>query len=84
MQQLPSNLVTVSSNFFELRAQVEIFGENITLTSLFQRNGSNDVRTLAREFEYIPNLTLEDDEINPLEPLCDQNQDSEDEEEESI
>lgn len=70
--QLPEELITVSSNFFELRVQVEIGGENVALTSLFQRNGGSDVRTLARTFQYIPDLVLEEGDENPIRPLCDQ------------
>lgn len=69
-QQLPTSLFGVSSNFFELRAQVQIGGENIALTSLFQRNGRNDIRTISRSLQFIPELILEDDDINPLRPLC--------------
>ena len=73
--QLPSSLFGVSSNFFELRAQVQISGENIALTSLFQRSGRNDIRTIARSFEFIPELVLEEGDANPLRPLCVQNDD---------
>lgn len=70
---LPESMITVQSNFFELRAQVQIQGENIALASVFQRSGRNEVRTLARTFQYIPDLILEEDEVNPVRPLCDQN-----------
>ena len=78
--QLPPSLLGVSSDFFELRAQVQINGENIALTSLFQRNGRSDIRTIARSFQFIPELVLEEDDVNPLRPLCTTNsdQDSED------
>jgi len=69
-QQLPASLFGVSSNFFELRAQVEIGGENIALTSLFQRLGENSIRTISRSFQFIPELVLEEDDLNPLRPLC--------------
>lgn len=77
-QQLPQNLISVESNFFELRVQVEIFGENVALTSVFQRASASDVRTLSRDFEYIPDLSLEEDEINPVGLRCGQDEDLED------
>ena len=80
-QQLPSDLFDVSSNFFELRAQVQIGDENIALTSLFQRSGRNNVRTISRSFQFVPELILEEEDIDPIGPLCTPNEEEQESEE---
>lgn len=69
-QQLPVNLVGVVSHYFELNARVSIAGIDMGLRSILHRSGTAQVRTLARTFEYLPRLELEEGQIDPLISPC--------------
>lgn len=69
-QQLPVNLIGVVSNYFELNARVSIAGIDMGLRSILYRSGTTPVRTLARTFEYLPRLELDEDQVDPLISPC--------------
>lgn len=69
-QQLPVDLVAVTSQYFELNARVSIAGIDMGLRSVLYRPGVARVRTLARTFEYLPRLELDEGQVNPLVSPC--------------
>ena len=75
-RQIPAQLISVQSEYFELRAQISLAGEEIALVSLLQRSGRGGIKTLSRSFSYIPSLQFEEGDINPIQPLCNTNGDS--------
>lgn len=82
-EQLPEQLFDVASSFFELRAQVTLAGENIALISTFERRGREEPKTLSRTLQYIPDLVFEEDDINPLQGLCERGQESDEDDEDT-
>jgi len=68
---LPEALITVWSDYFELNAQVSMAGINMGLTSIFYRGqSSDDIQTISRTFTYIPQLSIEEGQVDPLVSPC--------------
>ena len=68
--QLPKELISVVSNYFELNARVSIAGVDMGLRSILYRSGAAQVRTMSRTFEYLPRLELEEGQADPLISPC--------------
>jgi general secretion pathway protein K len=52
-QQLPANMITTSSDFFELLTTVNLVDQQIKMRSLMQRNGGS-ANVYSREFQSVP------------------------------
>ena len=67
---IPPTLLSVSSSYFQLYAEVDLSGIRMSVRSLFERDGVGGVRTLSRRFETIPRIELEEGQIDPLISPC--------------
>ena len=55
-EQLPPSMIAVTSQFFELRARVDLDGESVNLRSLIYRGGGEQADVYSREFQTIPSV----------------------------
>ncbi len=69
-QQVPTDLVSVTTDFFELNARVSLAGMEMGLTSILYRQSDGEVMTLERTFEYLPDVELLEGQRDPLELPC--------------
>ena len=58
--EIPSNLISLQSSFFQLDATITIGVATLQLNSLVYRASSNDVRVLSRTLQTIPRLESAD------------------------
>lgn len=69
-QQIPPELITVTTDFFELNARVSLAGMDMGLTSILYRQPDGKVMTLERTFEYLPDVELLEGQTDPLGLPC--------------
>lgn len=72
LTRIPPNLLTVSSSWFAMQADVELAGVRLAYHSLLQRDGSNAIRVLSRTVSFLPPLRDENNRPVAINSLCNQ------------
>ncbi len=62
-EQLPQELVSVSSQYFELLARVDLGGQSVNMRSLIYRAGGQQTDVFLREFQVRPSVNSSDEQV---------------------
>lgn len=70
-KDIPEDMLTVQSKYFELRAQIQLHHSLLVLHSIIQRRSANDIRVINRRIEFVPPVQPRNKiEEFALQPLC--------------